>query len=115
MVAEDKKEDAGASDKKGGYYKKKTKNVTKQKSNIEIVEKETDFEGSTTELDGYYFDMGPHQADDYKRTIKKFGIYVGFTYSAELACTVETLEHKPAHMFKLPKAPVTVDAVGNPT
>ena len=61
------KEDALASKKKpyrGGYQSSKPQNPGT------VIETKK-FKGATVELSGYYFDIGPDQADNFKKTIKK--------------------------------------------
>ena len=53
------------------------------------------------ELSGYYFDIGPDQADNYKKTIKKIEIVAGMKYSADVSCLIETLDENPP-MMKMP-------------
>ena len=97
------KKDAWASVKRKpcyiGYQGNNPRNTS---GGITIEQK--DFEGSTTELKGYYFDTGLDQADNYNKTIKKIVIVDGMKYSAEISCAIEMMVEIPP-MLKLPTKP----------
>ena len=97
------KKDAGASVKKKPYYRGYQGNNPRNIGRG-ITIKQKEFKGSTPELKGYYFDTGPDQADNYKKTIKNIIIVSGMKYLAEISCAIEMIIEIPP-IFKLPMKP----------
>jgi hypothetical protein len=73
---------------KGGY-----KRYGKPKSNNkDTVVSKSKFKGTIDALQDYFFDTGPTQAHDFKKTHKKIATYTGTKYSAEVMQSLEDMK-----------------------
>ena len=64
---------------------------SKGNNNKEPIVNKTQFKGAITDLEEYYFDTGPTQAHDFKKTHKKIATYTGTKYSAEVMKSLDDL------------------------
>ena len=93
--------------KKGQAYKPNNYRGKKpQKKPSPDPETKTDFQGWSTELEGYTFDIGPRASDKFARTMKELEIYLGTAYSdiCQQAIMTET-----AATFPDPEMPTITD------
>jgi hypothetical protein len=70
-----------------------------------VIEK-SDFKGACKDLEGYYFQSGPSQANDYKKTKDHIVTYTGTKYSAEVSRSIDEMT---PYTWLLPTAPITSD------
>jgi hypothetical protein len=73
-------------------YRGNHRRYGKKKNHIkEIVTSKSKFKGAIDALSDYYFDTGPTQAHDFKKTHKKISTYTGTKYSAEVMQSLEDM------------------------
>jgi hypothetical protein len=65
---------------------------SKSNTNKETVTSKSKFKGAIDALLDYYFDTGPTQAHDFKKTHKKISTYTGTKYSAEVMQSLEDMK-----------------------
>ena len=96
--------DNGGSRSKG-YRGNRRYGKPKTNNNKDTVTTKAKFKGAITDLEGYYFDTGPTQAHDFKKTHKKISTYTGTKYSAEV---MQSLEEMELHDWTtgMPKKPI---------
>ena len=99
--------DNGGSRSKG-YRGNRRYGKPKTNNNKDTVTTKAKFKGAITDLEGYYFDTGPTQAHDFKKTHKKISTYTGTKYSAEV---MQSLEEMELHDWTtgMPKKPILSD------
>jgi hypothetical protein len=94
------KKDSQSTDQKEGQsedrgsrykgYKGGQKRFTKKKSGTkDVTISKSKFKGALDALTDYYFDTGPTQAHDFKKTHKTISTYTGTKYSAEVMMSIE--------------------------
>ena len=98
--------DSGSRSK--GYRGNRRYGKPKTNNNKDTVTTKAKFKGAITDLEGYYFDTGPTQAHDFKKTHKKISTYTGTKYSAEV---MQSLEEMELHDWTtgMPKKPILSD------
>ena len=96
--------DNGGSRSKG-YRGNRRYGKSKASNKETTITTKTKFKGSIDALEDYYFDTGPTQAHDFKKTHKKISTYTGTKYSAEV---MQSLEEMKLHDWTkdLPKKPL---------
>jgi hypothetical protein len=92
---------------KGGY---KGRRFIKKKSSgsKDVAISKSKFKGALDALVDYYFDTGPTQAHDFKKTHKKISAYTGTKYSAEVMMSIEELERHD-WTATMPRKPIKTD------
>jgi hypothetical protein len=90
---ENQTEDRGSRSKgyRGNNYRRYGKPKVNN-NNKETVTSKSKFKGAIDALQDYYFDTGPTQAHDFKKTHKKISIYAGTKYSAEVMQSLEEMK-----------------------
>jgi hypothetical protein len=80
----------------------------KSTTNKETITSKSKFKGAIDALQDYYFDTGPTQAHDFKKTHKKISTYTGTKYSAEV---MQSFEEMKLHDWTkgMPKKPIATD------
>jgi hypothetical protein len=84
-----------AEDRGSGYkgYRGGPKRFTKKKSGSkEVTISKSKFKGALKALVDYYFDTGPTQAHDFKKTHKMISTYTGTKYLAEVMMSIEDMK-----------------------
>ncbi|OEU19808.1 hypothetical protein FRACYDRAFT_235871 [Fragilariopsis cylindrus CCMP1102] len=96
------------SSKPKGYRGNRRYGKAKANNNKDTITTKAKFKGAITDLEGYYFDTGPTQAHDYKKTHRKISTYTGTKYSAEV---MQSLEEMKLHDWTtgMPKKPILSD------
>jgi hypothetical protein len=111
-------EDRGSRSK--GYKGGQKRFIKKKSGSKDVTISKSKFKGAIDALLDYYFDTGPTQAHDFKKTHKKIATYVGTKYSAEAMMSIEemkvhdwtsTMPRKPLKTdFDTVKGSTTVEA-----
>jgi hypothetical protein len=61
---------------------------TRNRGNKSNIIEKTEFKGACKDLEGYYFQSGPSEANDYKKTKDQIVTYTGTKYSAEVSQSI---------------------------
>jgi hypothetical protein len=103
---ETQSDDRGSKSK--GYRGNNRRYGKPKSTHRETVTNKSKFKGAIEALQDYYFDTGPTQAHDFKKTHKKISTYTGTKYSAEV---MQSLEEMKIHDWTkgMPKKPIATD------
>jgi hypothetical protein len=66
--------------------------IKKKVGSKDVTISKSKFKGALDALEDYYFDTGPTQAHDFKKTHKKISTYTGTKYSAEVMVSIEEMD-----------------------
>jgi hypothetical protein len=94
--------ESGSRSRRSRHRNRKSRNRGNESS---IIEK-SEFKGACKELDGYYFQSGPSQANDYKKTKDQIVTYTGTKYSAEVSRSIDEMSQ---FNWIPPTAPILTD------
>jgi hypothetical protein len=98
-----------ATEDKGKRFRGNQRRFTKKKTvSKDVTISKTKFKGSLDALIDYYFDTGPTQAHDFKKTHKKISTYTGTKYSAEVMMSIENMEYYN-WASSMPRKPIKSD------
>jgi hypothetical protein len=103
---ETQSDDRGSKSK--GYRGNNRRYGKPKSTHRETVTNKSKFKGAIEALQDYYFDTGPTQAHDFKKTHKKISTYTGTKYSAEVMMSIENMEYYN-WASSMPRKPIKSD------
>jgi hypothetical protein len=100
--------ESATEDKTKRYRGNQRRFIKKKTVHKEVSISKSKFKGALDALVDNYFDTGPTQAHDFKKTHKKISIYTGTKYSAEVMMSIENMEVYD-WTTTMPRKPLTSD------